>query len=99
MSRNSVDQAISDVPTHFVKTVYTVQVSSDSATNLRNLVERLMSEERVWNIPTFTYSRSGEGSYSGSFTYELPYYTTEPEPEETVEEVSEDEESDDGAEG
>lgn len=99
VSRNSVDQAISDVPNHFVKTVYTVQVSSDSATNLRNLVERLMSEERVWNIPTFTYSRSGEGSYSGSFTYELPYYTTEPEPEETVEEVSEDEESDDGAEG
>lgn len=91
----SVDQAILDVPAHFVKTVYTVQVSSDSATNLRNLVERLMSEERVWNIPTFTYSRSGEGSYSGSFTYELPYYTTEPEPEETVEEVSEDEESDD----
>ena len=58
-----------------------------------------MNEERVWNIPMFTYSRSGEGSYSGSFTYELPYYTTEPEPEETVEEVSEDEESDDGAEG
>lgn len=81
VSRVASDQVIEDVPEHFVKTAYTVQMMSDSSNNFRNLINRLMDEERVWNIPAFTYDKAGEATYSGTFTYELPYFNNKPEPE------------------
>lgn len=93
ISRVSSDQAIEDVPDHFVKTAYTVQVTSESPTNFRNLIDRLMDEDRVWNITTFTYDKLGEATYNGTFTYELPYFNNEPLPEETLDEMSSDEET------
>lgn len=93
ISRVSSDQAIEDVPDHFVKTAYTVQVTSESPTNFRNLIDRLMDEDRVWNITTFTYDKSGEATYNGTFTYELPYFNNEPLPEESLDEMSSDEET------
>ncbi len=93
ISRVSSDQAIEAVADHFVKTAYTVQVTSESPTNFRNLIDRLMDEDRVWNITTFTYDKSGEATYNGTFTYELPYFNNEPLPEETLDEMSSDEET------
>lgn len=94
VTRTSSDQSIEDVPDHFVKSTYSVQASSDSPVNFRNLIHRLMEEERVWNIVNFTYSQSGESNYSGTFSYELPYYNAEPIPEETTDEIEEAETTD-----
>lgn len=92
ISRVSSDQAIEDVPDHFVRTAYTVQMTSESPINFRNLIDRLMDEDRVWNITTFTYDKSGEATYSGTFTYELPYFNKKPIPEETLDEMNDGEE-------
>ena len=92
ISRVSSDQAIEDVPDHFVRTAYTVQMTSESPINFRNLIDRLMDEDRVWNIMSFTYDKSGDATYNGTFTYELPYYNNEPIPEETLDEMNDGEE-------
>lgn len=92
ISRVSSDQAIEDVPDHFVKTAYTVQVTSELPTNFRNLIDRLMDEDRVWNIMSFTYDKSGDATYNGTFTYELPYFNKKPLPEETLDEMNDGEE-------
>ena len=44
-----------------------------SSQNLRNLVERLISEERVWDIPTISYNKTGDDNYTGSFNFDLYY--------------------------
>lgn len=93
-ARISTDQEIADVPDHFVKTSYAVQMTSASSTNFRNLIDRLMDEERVWNIVSFTYDKAGDATYTGTFTYELPYYNNEPMPEETLDEMNDGEEVD-----
>lgn len=89
VSRTANDQSMEDVPVHFVKSTYSVQASSESPANFRNLIDRLMEEERVWNIVNFSYTQSGEGNVTGTFSYELPYYSAEPNPEEIPEEVEE----------
>lgn len=84
ISRASANQAIEEVPANFLKNTYTAQVTSESPDALRNLVNRLMEEERVWNITSFSYDKSGEATYSGVFTYELAFYSDNPVSEEEV---------------
>lgn len=98
VSRLSSDQSIVNVPDHFVKVAYTIQMTSDSSSNFRNLIDQLMDEERVWNIPAFTYDKSGEATYNATFTYELPYFNNEPMPEETSDEMNSDEDTGEEAE-
>ena len=82
VSRVSANQAIEEVPANFLKNTYTAQVTSESPDALRNLVNRLMEEERVWNITSFSYDKAGEDTYSGVFTYELAFYSDNPVSEE-----------------
>lgn len=86
VSRSSANQMIEEAPANFVKNTYTAQVTADSPAALRNLMNRLMEEERVWNITSLTYSQSGGDSLSGSFTFELAYYSDNPSSEEIIEE-------------
>lgn len=79
VSRLSDRQTVDTLPTSFVKNVYTADVTGESPENFRDLIDQLMSEERVWNVTAFAYEKTGENSYFGTFTFELYYYleTTE----------------------
>ena len=73
-------------------------MASDTPTNFRTLIDRLMNEERVWNITSFTYDKTGEANYTGTFNFELYYYSNNPStPEEIPDETTSDEETGDEA--
>ncbi|MDN6194092.1 MAG: hypothetical protein L0I88_03535 [Alkalibacterium sp.] len=74
VSQLSDHELVEGVPNGFVKNTYQADVTSDSAKSLRNLIERLMTEEHVWNLTSFSYEKNGEATYSGTFTFELFYY-------------------------
>lgn len=74
VSRLTDMEAVEGVPDTFVKNVYQAEVSSESSQSLRKLIERLMKEERTWNITSLSYEKNGENSYSGTFSFELVYY-------------------------
>ncbi len=90
VSRVSANLAIEEVPVNFLKNTYTAQIASESPDALRNLVNRLMEEERVWNITSFSYDKSGKATYSGVFTYELDFYSDYPVSKEEVTDEVED---------
>lgn len=73
VSRSSVEETTEDLPAQFVKNNYLVEVRASSSQNLRSLMERLISEERIWDIPTLSYNKSSDDNYTGSFNYDLYY--------------------------
>lgn len=89
VSRISDLQSIENVSSNFVKNSYDIQMTSESPENFRQLIDCLMNEERVWNITTFTYDKAGDETYTGTMTFELPYYS---ETMASTEEVETDEE-------
>ena len=90
VSRSGARQSIEGVPSNFVKNTYAVAMTAESPNDFRSLINRLMEEERVWNIPSFTYNRSGEDSYTGTLTYEIFYLLNSDEPsEEIIDEIVE----------
>lgn len=88
VSRESINQIIEEAPANFVKNTYTAEVTSESPAALRNLINRLMEEDRVWNIRSFDYEKLEEESYLGRFTFELPFYNDGSEIEELTNEVN-----------
>ncbi|OJF90910.1 hypothetical protein [Alkalibacterium sp. 20] len=74
VSRISDREVVEELPASFVKNIYQAEVASDSPENLRKLIDRLMNEERMWNVTSFSYAKAGEDSYTGTFTFELFYY-------------------------
>ena len=43
---------------------------------MRNLINLLIEEECIWNILSFSYSKSADEAYIGSINFDL-YYRTE----------------------
>lgn len=90
VSRIADHQVIEEVPENFVSNTYDVQMTSDAPANFRKLIEQLMKEERVWNITSFTYDKVAETNYTGTFNFELFYYSNETSSsEEVTEELEE----------
>lgn len=52
---------------------YSSQFVASSPANIKQLVELLIKEERVWKIYSFTYHRSDENTYIGNIEFELHY--------------------------
>lgn len=77
LTRIEERQAIEELSNDFLKNTYTVEMTSDSPVNFRQLLNALTEEERVWNVTAFSYNRSGEESYTGSFNFELYYLNDE----------------------
>lgn len=75
VSRIADRQPIEQATNNFVKNTYDLQMASESPENFRRLIDRLMKQERVWNITTFTYDKIDEETYTGTLTFELPYYS------------------------
>ncbi|SFC41530.1 hypothetical protein SAMN04488102_10692 [Alkalibacterium subtropicum] len=75
VSRLSDGEAVDGLPASFVKNVYQAEVSTDAPENFRQLFRQLTNEERVWNLTAFSYEKEGGNSYTGTFIFELFYYT------------------------
>lgn len=58
---------------NFAKDTYTAQLISNSPDNLRQLIDLLIEQERIWNVSSFSYSKSGDQSYTASLNFELYY--------------------------
>lgn len=67
------EQELLEGSENFAKDTYTAQLTANSPDELRKLIDLLLEQERVWNIPSFSYSKSGEDSYTGSLNFELYY--------------------------
>ena len=78
VSRIADHQAIDNAPENFVKNTDDVQMASESPADFRSMIDRLMNEERVWNITAFSYDKAGEENYVGTLNVELPYYSDNP---------------------
>lgn len=47
--------------------------STVSSTNLHQLIDLLMEQDRIWNISSFSYSKSGDEDYTASLNFDLYY--------------------------
>ena len=74
MSRNVHQLSLEGISEQFAKTIYAVNVSSDSAVNFRNLISDLMQEERVWNVTELIYHGDSK-ECRGSFNVEIFYFS------------------------
>lgn len=74
VTRLSDRQVVEAAPETFKKNIYTAQMTSNSPENFRRLIDSLMNEERVWNVTSFSYNKSGEENYTGTFNFELYYF-------------------------
>lgn len=77
VTRVSDRQAVTDLSSEFVKSVYQVEIRAESGEAIRSYIRSLKTEDRVWSIPTFTVQKQGDTGYSGSFTLELMYRLSE----------------------
>lgn len=67
-------EAIEGLDESYKKSVYEVEMTSTTAGSMQNLVEKLEALERIWNIQFFGFEKLDEGSFTGTFTFELFYY-------------------------
>ncbi len=67
------EQEVLEDSEKFAKDTYTTQLIANSPEDLRQLIDLLMEQERVWNIASFSYSKSGDENYVGSLNFELYY--------------------------
>lgn len=58
---------------NFAKDTYSAQLTANTPTDLRKLIDLLMEQERVWNVSSFSYSKSGDENYTASLNLELYY--------------------------
>ncbi|SEK50968.1 hypothetical protein SAMN04488700_1671 [Carnobacterium iners] len=65
---------IEDLDESYRKSIYEVEMTSTTAGNMQDLVEKLEALERIWNIQYFGFEKLDEASFSGTFTFELFYY-------------------------
>lgn len=72
------EQELLEESVNFAKDTYSAQLMASSPEDLRQLVNLLMEQERVWNISSFSYSKSEEENYTASLNFEL-YYRIENE--------------------
>ncbi|MEG0679474.1 MAG: hypothetical protein RR439_06500, partial [Carnobacterium sp.] len=66
--------AIEGLDESYKKSVYEVEMTSKTVGSMQNLVEKLEALERIWNIQYFGFEKLDEGSFTGTFTFELFYY-------------------------
>lgn len=67
------EQEVLEESDGFAKDTYTAQLTASSPGDLRQLIELLMEQERVWNISSFSYGKLGEESYTANIHFELYY--------------------------
>ena len=75
VTRNSFQEPVEGISDEFVKNKYIVEFQTNSPSNIRQLMENLTNEERVWNVTGLTYSKVAEDSYTGNFEFELYYFS------------------------
>lgn len=67
------EQELLEKSENFAKDTYTAQLTAKSPKDLRQLIDSLMEQERIWNVPTFSYSKSGDENYTASLNFDLYY--------------------------
>lgn len=72
LSRVSEQEVLED-SANFAKDTYTAQLMAKSPKDLRQLIESLMEQARIWNVPTFSYIKSGDENYTDSLNFDLYY--------------------------
>ena len=58
---------------NFAKDIYAAQLTANSPINLRQLINQLMEQDRIWNISSFSYSKLGDEDYTASLNFDLYY--------------------------
>lgn len=74
VSRIGFRQGVADVGESYFSSSYQLDMTGDSPDDFRALIDRLVSEERVWNITSFTYENSGGSSVTGTLIFNIYYY-------------------------
>lgn len=67
------EQEILEESENFAKDTYSAQLIANSPKDLRQLIDLLMEQERVWNVTSFSYSKSGDENYTASLDFDLYY--------------------------
>ena len=68
--------AIEGLDERYMKTVYDVELTSTTMESIQNLVKEIEALERIWNIHYFGFEKLDEGSFTGTFTFELFYHVS-----------------------
>ena len=76
-NRVSDREPIENVVDDFVKTTYQVEVTGSSPEAIRQFIESLETEDRMWAVTNATIQKSGEKSYTGSLMTDLMYRLSE----------------------
>ncbi|WP_423189179.1 hypothetical protein ACO1PF_11390 [Alkalibacterium sp. f15] len=67
-------QVVEGVGESYFSSSYQLDMTGESPSDFRDLIERLFNEERVYNVTSFTYEKSGDNNYSGTLIFNLFYY-------------------------
>lgn len=65
---------VEGLSSNYLRSSYGIEMTSESAENMRDLLASLNELERVWNVHSFRYEKSGE-NYTGTLMFELYYHT------------------------
>lgn len=73
ISRVTDQEPIEQVSEEFAKNTYTTELRAKSPADFRKMIDLLMEEERIWNMSSFSYSKSGEKEYLANLDFDLYY--------------------------
>lgn len=76
MSRLDDNQTVEGLAENFLKSTYQIELESASAANLRNMLDQLNEQDRLWNSQVFSYQRESEDVITGSLIIDLYYHVT-----------------------
>ena len=67
-------QTVEGIGASYFSSSYQLDMNGESPSDFRELIERLTTEDRVWNVTSFTYEKSGDSNYTGTLIFNLYYY-------------------------
>ncbi|WP_368646310.1 hypothetical protein AB4027_05365 [Alkalibacterium putridalgicola] len=74
VSRIGFRQGVPEAGDSYFSSSYQLDMTGTSPADFRELMDRLVSEERVWNVTSFTYEKSGGSNYTGTLIFNIYYY-------------------------
>lgn len=76
MSLLADDQGVEELDVRYARSTYQIELESSEASNLREMLDDLNGQDRLWNSRVLNYQQDESVGVSGSFILDLYYQTS-----------------------
>ncbi|GAB2491425.1 hypothetical protein GCM10008929_14510 [Alkalibacterium psychrotolerans] len=71
------NQSVENLDDRYVRSTYQIEIETDEAVNIRQMLEEMNSQDRLWNTRVLNYQQENNDTITGSFILDLYYHVSD----------------------